>query len=451
MSITSDSDASPRDVKPLYVVAWLLCAVFYAYQYAARSAPGVMQDQLTAAWGASHIGSMISAYYVAYAVTALAAGLLLDRYGAARVIPYAVALVGIGCVAFAQGSQTAGMVGFVLQAIGAVFSFVGANYVAARYLPARVFAMFIGLTQCLGMLGAAFGSKPVQMAIDPAGLFRVSWQHVWLTFAVIGFVLFFVAWLVMPREQSDSSNHHGPLSLSSLVNPFTVVLSNVQSWLAGIVGGLLFVPTTIGAMVWATSFLHNGQHISMADAASDASMVPIGWVIGCPLLGYLSDRIGRRKPVLTGGALVMLVAGIAAVYLPESALPRYLVPLTLGIGSGAAMIPFTMIKEANPPQVKGTAAGVMNFLVFLTTGIMSPFISRLMVPATAAVPTLEEFQAALLPLLVGIAVAIVLSFVIRETGAAARPAANPKAPAERPREDQREVAAHRRAGELVRG
>jgi MFS family permease len=46
--------------------------------------------------------------------------------------------------------------------------------------------------------------------------------------------------------------------------------------------------------------------MSMADAASDAFMVPIGWVIGCPLLGYISDRIGRRKPVLIAGALVTL-------------------------------------------------------------------------------------------------------------------------------------------------
>jgi hypothetical protein len=63
---------------------------------------------------------------------------------------------------------------------------------------------------------------------------------------------------------------------------------------------------------------------------------------------------------------MMLAAAIAAAYLPEAALPRFVVPLALGIGSGAAMIPFTMIKEANPPQVKGTAAGVMNFLVFMT-------------------------------------------------------------------------------------
>jgi hypothetical protein len=45
---------------------------------------------------------------------------------------------------------------------------------------------------------------------------------------------------------------------------------------------------------------------------------------------------------------MMFVAAIAAVCLPEAALPRFVVPLALGIGSGAAMIPFTMIKEANP-------------------------------------------------------------------------------------------------------
>src|SRR5207249_3661654 len=129
------------------------------------------------------------------------------------------------------------------------------------------------------------------------------------------------------------------------------------------------------------------------------------------------DQIGRRKPVLIGGALVMLAAGLCAVYVPEGAFPRYSVPLVLGIASGAAMIPFSMIKEANPPQVKGTAAGVMNFLVFLTTGVISPFISHLMVPASGRSLTLHEFQDAFLPLVGGIVIAIVLSFVIRETGA----------------------------------
>jgi sugar phosphate permease len=205
--------------------------------------------------------------------------------------------------------------------------------------------------------------------------------------------------------------------VASVIQPFKIVFGNVQSWLAGIVGGLLFLPTTIGALVWATSFLHGGEHMTMAAAASDASMVPIGWVIGCPLLGYISDKIGRRKPVLIGGALVMLAAGLAAIYVPVGTLPRFSVALVLGIASGAAMIPFSMMKEVNPSQVKGTAAGVMNFLVFVTTGIMSPFISRLMLPSEGTPLTLPEFQHAFLPLVAGVIVAIVLSLFLRETGA----------------------------------
>jgi MFS family permease len=256
------------------------------------------------------------------------------------------------------------------------------------------------------------------MAIDPSGSFQVPWQTMWITFGVIGFVLAVATWFVMPKDSGDSTTHHGSLSVKNLISPFKTVFGNPQSWYAGIIGGLLFVPTTIGALVWATSFLHSGENLPMSQAASIASIVPIGWVIGCPLLGYISDKMGRRKPVLIVGGLVMLVAGIAAVYMPtdSTVLMRYVVALVLGIASGAAMIPFSMIKEANPPEVKGTASGSMNFIVFGTTGLLSPFVSFLMGPTPDTSLTLIQFQDALLPLVGAIVVAIILSFLIRETG-----------------------------------
>jgi MFS family permease len=410
----------PQNLKPAYFLAWLLCAIFYAFQYAVRSAPGVMQLQLSKAWGGNHIGAMISAYYIAYAFMALVAGILLDRYGARRTIPYGIFVVGVGCLVFSQGSEIAGMIGFVLQAIGAIFAFLGSSYVAARYLPGRMLAIFIGLTQAFGMAGASFGAKPVYTLIDPIGSFHIPWQSVWIGFSVLGVVLAVATWIIMPNESGDSAQHHGHLSLANVVKPFRVILANPQSWMLGIIGGLLFLPTTIGALVWAVSFLHGGQHVAIATAASEASMVPIGWVIGCPLLGYIADKLGRRKPVLIAGALIMLAAGLAAIYLPLSAFPPYVVALVLGIGSGAAMIPFSMMKETNPPQFKGTAAGVMNFLVFGTSGVMSPVIARLMFPAGDVALTLHEFQVAFAPLVVGVVVAIVLSAIVHETGSAAR-------------------------------
>jgi len=412
-TVPNSQACQPQTLQPLYVLSWFLCALFYFYQYAIRSAPGIMQDELIQAWGNSHLGLMIASYYTVYALMALVIGVLLDRYGAHTTMPIGIAITAAGCLIFAQGSMAAGVGGYIIQAVGAIGAFVGSSYVAARYLPARTLALFVGLTQCLGMAGAAFGSKPTRILIDPKGAFHAPWQTVWLGFGVIGLVLAVAVWLIMPRDSGDSAGHHGHLTLGNLLKPFRIIFSNPQSWYAGIIGGLLFVPTTIGALGWGASMLNRGEHTTMAFAASDVSMVPIGWVIGCPLLGWISDKIGRRKPVMLGGALVLLAASLCALYVPVGVMPRYSVALIMGIASGAAMIPFSIMKEVNPPAVKGTAAGVMNFLVFGTTGILSPIVSTLM---GAGVGTMESFHRAFLPLVIGILGAICLCFAVRETG-----------------------------------
>lgn len=408
--------AQPQTLQALYVLAWFLCALFYFYQYAIRSAPGIMQDELTQAWGNSHLGLMITSYYVVYALMALVVGVLLDRYGAHATLPLFITITAVGCLIFAQGSVAAGVGGYIIQSVGAICAFVGASYVAARYLPARRLALFVGLTQCLGMAGAAFGSKPTRILIDPQTFFHVSWQTVWFGFGVIGIALAVAVWFIMPRDAGDSADHHSHLSVANLIKPFRIIFSNPQSWYAGLIGGLLFVPTTIGALGWGASMLSQGENTTMSFAASDVSMVPIGWVIGCPLLGWISDRIGRRKPVLIGGAIVLFAASLSALYVPVGVMPRYCVALVMGIASGAAMIPFTSMKEVNPPEVKGTAAGVMNFLVFGTTGVMSPLVSALM---GGGENSMTVYHRAFMPLIIGIVIAIGLSFALRETGWAA--------------------------------
>ena len=89
------------------------------------------------------------------------------------------------------------------------------------------------------------------------------------------------------------------------------------------------------------------------------------------------------------------------------------------------MIPYTVIKEANPVNLSGTATGVVNFLNFTLTALLGPVFSNLLTRASggAAERTLEHYQAAFQPLMFGVALAIVLTLLLRETGpAATRPA-----------------------------
>ena len=158
--------------------------------------------------------------------------------------------------------------------------------------------------------------------------------------------------------------------------------------------------------------------MAAAEAVARSSMVPLGWVIGAPLLGYLADRIGRRKPVLLAGIVVMLLSGGGIAYL-EAFIPPDLGGLVFGIGSGAAMISYTMIKEANPDKVKGSATGAMNFLVFSLSAFLAPvFGLALMRFSGGHTLTLANFQDADLIW----AGAIILTLFLRETGAGPRQA-----------------------------
>jgi MFS family permease len=149
-------------------------------------------------------------------------------------------------------------------------------------------------------------------------------------------------------------------------------------------------------------------------------------MIGCPLLGWLSDRIGRRKPVIAGGAAVLFVSLAWILFGPASVLPPYVLALTAGIGSGAAMLPYTVIKEANPPELSGTATGVINFVNFTFSALLGPVFGGILAATSGASSLgLAHFQTAFQPLLYGVALAILLTLLLKETG----PAAGPPLPA----------------------
>ena len=200
------------------------------------------------------------------------------------------------------------------------------------------------------------------------------------------------------------------VSIWNTFAPYKVVLTNPQSYLCGLCGGLLFLPTTVGDMTWGVAFLRDGWHLGYTQAVDRAAMVPLGWVFGCPIIGYIADRLGRRKPVILAGAALMLVAAAGIFYLPPGTFPPYVLAFLLGFGSGAAMIPYSIIKEVNPDEAKGSATGAMNFLVFVISALAAPAIGWwLQKLAGGGALTLEVFSKAGSVYVAAIAIAAILA------------------------------------------
>jgi MFS family permease len=418
MSISGAKQAAASAFNTAFIVAWLFCLLFYFMEYAVRSAPSVMLPELTTAFGLNTVGlsSLIGLYYYSYAVFAIIAGASVDRWGAKYTVPAGVVILAVGTAMFAVNVGWIAGVGRFLQGAGAAFAFVAAVYLASRGLPARYLATAVGITQCLGMLGGAAG----QFVVAPLIHGPLAWQQFWVYAGVVTLFIAVAMFAATPRENlSQASN----ASIWTTFAPYKTVLTNPQSYLCGLVGGLLFLPTTVGAMTWGVSFLQEGWHVGYTPAVDRAAVVAIGWVFGCPILGYVADRIGRRKPVVFGGAALMLAATLAIFYLPPETFPPYLLGFLLGFGSGAAMIPYSTIKEVNPDHAKGSATGAMNFLVFVMTALAAPAIGWWMQKlAGGAKLTLDVFVAAGSVYVAAIVIAAILTLFLKETGSAVRTA-----------------------------
>jgi MFS family permease len=402
--------------------AWLLVALYYFYQYALRSAPSVMMPQLSGAFEANALGvsAIVGMFYYGYSPFSLVAGTSIDRFGAKRIIPIGAAVVGIGALLFGTGNVALANIGRFLQGAGGAFALIGAVYLITKNFPASVAASFIGVTQMFGMAGGSAG----QFLVGPIIKNGISWDRFWIYAGCLGLVISGVLLILLPKETPKPTTSG---AFATLLRSLERVFRNPQSILCGLISGLLFIPTTILGMTWGVRFLQEARGREFEAAVTLAATVPLGWMIGCPLLGFISDRLGRRKPVIFGGTIMLLAVATWVLFGNPEILRGHTVGILMGIASGAAMLPYSVIKEANPPELGGTATGVVNFLNFTFSALLGPvFGSRLVeMPQGDINLALAHYQAGFKPLLYGIIAALILTFFLKETGPAGTPLREP--------------------------
>jgi len=428
----ANGDRARQGAMGALVAAWLITSVYYFYQYVMRSSPSVMMPQLTDAFGMSAVGlaSLLGLFYYGYAPFSLVAGVAMDQLGPRKVVPLGAAMVGVGALLFASGDPTLAAIGRFIQGAAGVFALIGAVYIATTYFPASRAATLIGVTQMFGMAGGSAG----QFVVGPMIGGGVSWSFFWLAMGVAGFPIAILLMVLMPKREAPPAVLAGqPGRMAQAARAMGAVFINPQSILCGLISGLMFIPTTIFDMVWGVRFLEEAHNVPYSIAVLRSASVPLGWIIGCPLMGFVSDRLGRRKPVIVVAATVLLGTMAFILYGPPGVFPPFTLGLIAGIASGAAMLPYTVIKEANRPEHGGTATGVINFVNFSLSALLGPVFAGLLTRVSAGGErTLDHYQDAFQPLIGGIALAILLALFLRETGPAARAAPPPPLPQPNP-------------------
>jgi len=349
-------------------LTWGLLASLYFVGFFQRVAPAVMVDELMRDFSitATLLGNLSAIYFYTYAAMQIPSGLLADAVGPRRVGTAAAVVAALGIVLFALAdSLWTASLGRGLIGASVAVAFVACMKLAGHWFPANRFATVTGISLLIGNLGGVLAGVPLSEAVASVG-----WRSAMLASAGVTLVLAALVWLWVrddPSERGYASHAHPEALNNAGMSPrrsLKLVVSERETWLLFFAGGLIAAPVLTFAGLWGVPFLVQVHGLERSHAAVFTTTMLLGFAVGGPLLGALSDRIGRRKLPYLGAALVHALCWVFFLLvdgLPASAL--YLLFAAIGFSAGGIIIGFAFSREVNHPGAAGTVGGVVNMAV----------------------------------------------------------------------------------------
>ncbi|MCB1067335.1 MAG: MFS transporter [Simkania sp.] len=402
-------------------IIWTLAVLFYFYEYFLRVAPGVMVESLLAAFhiGAGAFGTMTAFYLYAYAPMQLPVGMLMDRFGARKLLT--LATLGLGVSAFLFGSATTLWVANIsrfLMGAGSAFAFVGLVYITSHWFSGKTLALLVGIGNSLGMLGAVFGQGPLSLMVQ-----TLSWRPSMFVMGALGLVLGIVIFLAVRNEPTRGHPCQPSCPKNKpLWHNLKIVTKNPQTWINGIVALCFYTATVAYGGLWLIPFLVNTHGMKNETASFAASMVYMGWIIAGPLIGHFSDKTCNRKTTLIVTTFLSIILFLIINYaIGMSHFWTFVMILLLGVTLSGELLCYSLAIELNPREAKGTALAFTNFLVFVGGSIAQTLVGWLLdwnwdglkVGGTP-VYLARDYQNALLIFPVALLIAFIFSFFIQE-------------------------------------
>lgn len=409
---------------------WGTAAFFYLAGFYLRVSPAVMTTELMRAFNitAGDLGNFSAVYFYTYVLMQIPTGVLVDSWGAQR-------LLILGSVAAAAGTLIFGATSnFVVASAGRALvggatavGWVVTLKLATHWFPSRRFAMVSGLGLFMGNMGALVAQVPLRLAVE-----RFGWRGVILASAIVVVLIAALAWAFVRNDPGeDGYTSYAPpvlqstdhLSVWTLLKGFRHVFAYRNTWLIFVAQGGFVGSILAFTGLWGPPYLRARYGVPATTAAAICSVMIVCWAVASPLCGYWSDRIGRRKPIYVAGAAVA-ACGWTAMFTLTSLSLTFFIPIAAvtSFACGAVIIGFAYAKESVPVQFLGTISGATNVGNMLGPMLLQPAIGRVLdqrwsgqLASGLRVYSADAFRAGFVLIVAWAALTVLLTACTRET------------------------------------
>jgi sugar phosphate permease len=362
-----------------WTVFWTLIAS-YIMVFFHRMVPGVVAADLMQAFQTSGaaLGSLAATYFYIYTALQIPSGVLADTLGPRISVTLGGLVSGAGSILFglAPDFATASW-GRFLVGLGVSVVFIGLMKTNAVWFSERQYGRIGGLTLLLGNLGSIMAAGPLALL-----LVEVSWRSVFVSAGIVS-IAFAVLTLILVRnrpedagfpsirEQEGLPSH--PARDQHWLRDLREVMTTRAVWPGfwvnfGLTGCFLAF-----AGLWAVPLMRDLHGLDRAGASLYTTVTLAAFAIGAFKVGWISDRIGRRRPVIIAGTALSCLAWLAMILLPWG--PGWsglLIFTVLGLTAGGNVVVYAAAKEVLPARVAGMAIALVNTGLFLGAAVMQP-------------------------------------------------------------------------------
>ena len=359
-------------------LVWGLGALLYLIGFYQRVAPAVITDQLMAefAIGAAALGNLSGFYFYSYVATQVPTGVIADRWGPRRLLTLGAGAAALGTALFAGATSLWwANAGRLLIGASVAVAFVSMLKLASHWFAPRQYALVSGMALLMGVVGGVAAGVPLAILVDALG-----WRTVMGVSAAVTALLATATWWLVrddPAECGYTSHFQGGHQhheATPILRGLMEVLTYRNIWIllltpVGVTGAIL---TFSG--LWGVPYLRQVHGVDAKTAAAITSTLLVAWALGGPILGTLSERVGKRKPLYVLTTIIALAGWAAIIFLP---LPLWLlvsVLVPVGFASGNITIGFACAKESLPLRLTGTASGVCNMGPLLGGMLLQPAV-----------------------------------------------------------------------------
>ncbi len=360
---------------------WIFLVLLHLVTSFHRVSFNVVADLLTAEFGltGAGLGNLAAAYTYMYVLMQIPGGVLVDRLEPRRVAVITGLAMAAGSIliGLAPGAGSV-FVGRMLIGLGGSVVLINIFKFQAAWFRTDEFATMSGLAILFSTSGFLLAATPLALLVGMAG-WRPPFVGAGLfTLAAAAMCGFFV------RNKPELNT--GPISTGAKPEPaelpppsffraLTGALQNRRLWLLFLVNTGTYGGFMVFAGTWGISYLVHVYRISVAEASVFMIMAYLGYMIGAPAIGFISDRLGSRKiPAVILVGLFSISWGIIAFW-PEGPVPLslvYVLSPVLGFGTAGSLLTFPMAREVSPPGFTGTVTAVVNLGIFLGLAVLQP-------------------------------------------------------------------------------